>query len=75
MTRSPYFELDTEELRNIITGKTSFRKCPCCNKEGLEYWEETGVSVLPYPHPDWGDNYESGPCDECDGLGYVQNPS
>jgi hypothetical protein len=64
--------IEIDDLRDIITGKAQFRKCPACDKNGREYWDETGVSVLPYPHPDWGDNYESGLCEECSGIGYVR---
>jgi hypothetical protein len=65
--------ISTKRFREIITGKIKYRKCLACDNEGREFWEETGCSVLPYPHPDWGDNYESGPCDVCEGVGYVEN--
>lgn len=68
-----YIEISVEEFRKIITGKQTYRKCPACDKEGKEYWDESGMSVLPYPHPDWGDNYNEGPCQECDGVGYIPN--
>jgi hypothetical protein len=67
-----YIEISIEDLRAIITGKVIYRKCPCCDNSGTEFWDETGSSVMPYPHPDWGKNYNSGPCLTCDGLGYVQ---
>ena len=67
------FVFDKEELRNIILGKVTYRKCPSCDNDGREYWDETGASVLPYPHPDWGDNYNTGNCENCDGIGYVPN--
>jgi hypothetical protein len=70
-----FIEIEIEFLRDIITGKQTYRKCLACDKNGREYWDETGTSVLPYPHPDWKDNYECGPCDNCDGIGYVPNPS
>lgn len=63
-----------EELRQIICGEISFRKCPACDKNGLEYWDENGNGVSSFPHPDWGDNYQCGPCESCDGLGYIENP-
>ena len=64
-------EIEIQQLRDIITGKRHYRKCPRCDNDGKEYWDETGTSVLPYPHPDWGDNYDSGPCENCDGLGFI----
>ncbi len=63
--------ITTEKLRRIALGKIVFKKCPCCDNNGRQYWEETGTSVLPYPHPNWGDDYESGPCDNCEGVGYI----
>ena len=66
-----YIELTTEEYRNIILGKRKFEKCLCCDNSGYEYWDEDGVSVLPYPHKDWGDRYSRGPCENCNGIGYV----
>lgn len=63
--------INTDYLRDIILGHVQFRKCPACDNAGREYWDETGTAVLPYPHPDWGDNYESGPCEYCNGLGYI----
>jgi hypothetical protein len=68
-----FIEIETETLRNIITGKQTYRKCPACDRSGREYWDEQGVAVLPCPHPDWGENYGSGPCESCDGLGYILN--
>lgn len=67
-----YFELSKEEYRNIILGKITFRKCPACDNNGREYWDEEGVSVLPYPHPDW-ENYSEGDCENCNGLAYIPN--
>ena len=70
-----YIELETEVLREIILGKRTYRKCPACDNNGVEYWDESGESVLPYPHPDWGSHYNTGPCENCDGLGYLPNLS
>lgn len=65
--------ISIKDFRDIITGKQTYRKCPSCDKNGLEYWDEEGVSVLPCPHPSWGNNYCSGPCEECNGVGYIPN--
>ena len=64
---------DIEDFRKIILGKITFKKCPCCDNNGVEYWDETGTSVLPYPHKSWGDKYESGKCENCGGLGFIEN--
>jgi hypothetical protein len=68
-----HFELSRDEFRAIILGKITYRKCPCCDSEGLEYWDENGNGTGPCPRPEWGDNYESGLCDNCDGLGFIPN--
>lgn len=75
MHHSGIIELSIGELRDIITGKQTYRKCSACDKSGLEYWDENGMSVQSSPHPSWGDSYESGPCEECDGVGYIPNPT
>lgn len=62
----------SEELRDIILGKITYRKCPCCDSNGTEYWDIDGEVVLPYAHPDWED-YNQGECENCDGVGYIQN--
>ena len=65
--------IEVEYLRDIITGKQTFRKCPACDKDGREYWDENGNGANSYPHPDWGVDYDSGPCRNCDGLAYIPN--
>lgn len=64
------YEFTAEELRDIIFGRTVFRKCPSCDNDGLEYWDEQGISVRPSPLPEWGEDYVSGDCENCGGLGY-----
>lgn len=63
--------LSTEELRNIILGKTVFKKCPCCDKNGTEYWDEDGNNAGPAPRPEWGNDFCTGTCENCDGVAYV----
>lgn len=65
-------EISIEELRNIILGKIQYKKCPCCDNNGFEYWDEEGISVLPSPLPEWGENYGKGICENCNGLGFIQ---
>ena len=66
-----YSQLTSEELRRIILGKTVYRKCPNCDENGIEYWDENGENVGPAPKEEWTDNYEQGECANCDGVGYV----
>jgi hypothetical protein len=71
--KTHYFS--NQELRQIIFGKTIFRKCPACDGDGQEYWDENGCPSLPYPLPEWGNNYVCGDCEQCDGLGYTLFPA
>ncbi len=63
--------LDIEELRDILLGKMVYKKCLCCDKDGMEYWNEDGEEVGPSPRKEWGDNYCEGSCENCNGLGFV----
>lgn len=61
-----------KEMRDAITGKTQYRKCPNCDNNGKIYWDENGEGVCAFPRTEWGNNYESGTCDCCEGLGFVK---
>ncbi len=66
--------LSKDQLRDIILGKVTFRKCPSCDNNGVEYWcGLTGAGAGPFARPEWGENCESGDCENCDGLGYIAN--
>lgn len=77
-----HFHMESEEIRNIITGKTSFRKCPNCVGRGYEwYCGETGVVFHNQSLPEedieealgeWADRYE---CENCKGIGYIVIPN
>lgn len=49
--------LDKEETRDLILGKLKYRKCPCCDNQGMEYWDgQTGMGANPSPSgidPEW----------------------
>ncbi len=69
-----YFELTKEQFRNIILGKTTYRKCPLCNNDGIQYWDNVdGGDIQSYRKPEWGEEYNSGECENCDGLGFIEN--
>jgi len=57
-----YNHLTNEELRNIILGKTTFRKCLMCNGTG-QIGEEQKEGWISLPEC----------CEYCDGLGLIQN--
>ena len=76
--------VSSQELRNIITGKTSYRKCPSCQGEGIEYWVErdrksiNSVSVQEYTDTlenrteGLGDVFKwSSECENCNGVGFI----
>ena len=64
--------LDTEEVRDLILGELKYRKCPNCDNNGLEYWDnETGLGVSSSPVGIPKENIECGACDNCNGLGYI----
>ncbi|TXH40935.1 MAG: hypothetical protein E6Q97_38750 [Desulfurellales bacterium] len=58
-------------VREIIQGKIRPVKCVHCDLNGQEYWDENGNDAGPAPRTEWGDNFCSGDCEHCDGLGYV----
>ena len=44
-----------------------------CDSDGKEYWDEDGNGVGPTIRPEWGEEYNEGDCQNCDGLGFVPN--
>ncbi len=62
----------TEELNQIIRGIIAFRKCPNCDKEGIElqYHDWDGE-----PCGADGDGASREECEDCEGLGFIQIPS
>jgi len=64
--------LDTHEVRDLILGKLKYRKCPCCDNQGLEYWDgSTGMGVNPSPAGIDPENLSWGFCENCSGLGFI----
>lgn len=73
-----YFRMEAEEIRNIITGNTSFRKCPSCVGRGYEWYSgDTGDVFNNQSLPEeeiadalgeWADRVE---CGNCKGIGYI----
>jgi len=64
--------LDLEETRDLILGKLKYRKCPYCDNTGREYWDgDTGLGVSPSPIGIDPDKLAQGPCDNCEGLGFI----
>ena len=68
-----YFENDNDTVRDIITGKVKYRKCPYCNEKGKRFSSIPVVDDNYYSKPKvkWGNNYSVTRCRCCDGLGYV----
>jgi hypothetical protein len=63
-------EIDSDDLRAIITGKVKYRKCPFCNDKGRVFSIDD-ENYFTEPKAEWS-NYVDDYCDNCDGLGYVQ---
>ena len=73
--------LTSEELRDIIKGVQSYRRCPDCNGEGIVYFKwknENQEGLVDYisaqEFADWNGNpdqvgYE--PCENCEEVGYI----
>lgn len=64
--------LDFDDLYKMVRGKVNITKCPCCDSNGIQYWDgETGEGVKDNPsgiNPEW---LERGPCENCHGLGFL----
>ena len=67
-----YITLEWEEVRMLAREQAYFVKCPCCDMDGLQYWDgETGLGVSNTPsgiNPEW---LCSGYCDNCEGIGFL----
>lgn len=74
-----YWELSSEEFRDIIEGKIHFRKCSSCGGFGFDYYNnDTGEFVDRYNeellqelHSEFCLSTDS--CDVCRGLGYIES--
>ena len=66
-----YIELSTEEIRNIITGKTTYRKCPLCDDTGTEFlrYDAEGFAVA----PDFQGEFFRDECANCGGVAFIKN--
>ena len=62
-----------EEVREIIQGKVNFRKCPCCDNNGQEWWDgATGTGVGPSAPANCAeDDICHDDCQACHGLAYI----
>lgn len=69
--------INTGYLRSVIKGEVTFRKCPCCDINGEEWWDgRTGTGVGPSAPIGCSDeDVESGPCENCGGLAFIENTS
>jgi len=65
------YDLDT--VRGIIRGTITYRKCPCCDNDGQEWWDGgTGLGAGPTPPVNVSvDDLASGDCDNCGALAYL----
>lgn len=64
--------LENEEVRALALHKLSFVKCPCCDMNGLQYWDgRTGLGVNNSPVGLDTEDMCFGGCEECDGVGFI----
>lgn len=65
--------LSTTEIKDLIEGRIKYRECPCCDADGIVWFDSTKTSgVLPYPHPDiLEEDLRWELCHNCDGLSYI----
>ena len=75
----PYLTVEPEYLREIITGKIQFRKCPICFGTGVEWWEwdEAQENVKRNITEDEAAGMDSEqvgsePCRDCEEIGFVE---
>ena len=65
--------LGITEIKDLIEGRIKYRKCPCCDTDGIVWFDSTRTSgVLPYPPPDITEEdlgWET--CHNCNGLSYI----
>lgn len=67
---SMQFEIDW--VRDVISGKINFRKCPLCDKDGIEIqaYDDNG-NPCASDHPEA--RHET--CESCQGLAFIEIPS
>jgi len=64
--------LGLEETRDLILGKLKYRKCPCCDNQGIEYWDgNTGLGASSSPSNIPPEYLSWGSCENCNGLGFI----
>jgi hypothetical protein len=71
-------ELEPDDLRDIIEGKTKFRKCPSCEGSGMTFYikdSDFPVTNKVYEENGGASNFdnETACCNVCRGVGYVSN--
>lgn len=66
-----YTNCSNEWIRQVISGEITFRKCPACDSNGIEYqaYNEYGNSC----NAD-DETAERHPCEKCDRIAYIQIP-
>ena len=68
------WELTTQQYRDVIEGKTVFRKCPSCSGRGYDYYDTSTGEIISENEASNLKNYEvnTDQCDVCKGLGYIK---
>ena len=64
--------LELEDLRKLALGKLQWKKCPCCDLNGQQYWDNsTGEGLSPGPSHIDPVNLDQQNCENCFGVGYI----
>jgi hypothetical protein len=61
--------MDNEYLNQVIRGIIEFRKCPCCDNDGIELqaYDGNGDPCTAQTEGAWRDV-----CHDCEGLAFIQ---
>ena len=68
----PYWSVDQKWLNHIIRGKIEFRKCPNCDKDGIEL---QAYDMCGNPCDISEKDSLRDMCGDCQGLGFIELPS
>ena len=62
-------QFTTEELRNLIQGKFTFRSCIACQGKGTELVDGRAGMLANFVDPERPEDFYTDTCQDCRGLG------
>ena len=64
--------LELEDVRKLALGKIQWKKCPCCDLNGQQYWDNsTGEGLSPSPSYIEPEKLDHQNCENCLGVGFI----